>query len=127
MRFRDPRTLSSRREISDHAYCFYAVFLGKSIKGGAELLGIDKKSIYNHLKWMEHLTGKDLLEDAAVGQSARLTTFGRELGERLHNDFDGAVDWLNENKRDGVVGKSFIELIKTPSKTFFQSTSSDNE
>jgi Bacterial regulatory helix-turn-helix protein, lysR family len=121
----NPRELSSWREISDHAYCFYAVYLTKSIKGGAQLLKIDKKSVSNHMKWMECLTGKELLEDVPVGQSARLTTFGRELGERLHNDWDGAVNWLNENKKDEVVGKSYIKLIRPTNSTVLQSSGKD--
>jgi molybdenum-dependent DNA-binding transcriptional regulator ModE len=125
MRSKDPRELANLREISNHAYCFYAVYLMKSIKGGAKLLGIDKKSISNHMKWMECLTGENLLGYVAVGQNAKLTAFGRELGKRLENDFDGAVQWLNENKKDGVVGKSFIKYIKTPDCTSLQSSRKD--
>ena len=104
--------------IYEHAFYFRAVCTANSIRGAAKLLGTTTRSVFNHIQWMQCLTGKKLLQDVAPGQTMKLSEFGNELWEEMQQNFENAVRKLNKNKMDGVVGYSFTEVIKAPYHTY---------
>lgn len=104
--------------IYEHAFYFLAVCTTKSIGGAAELMGETARSVLNHMKWMQCLTGKKLLQDVAPGQTMKLSEFGDELWKEMEQNFANAVKKLNKNKMDGVIGEKFTQVIKAPFDTY---------
>lgn len=111
-----PDELHDRRrfdEISKHAYYFVAACLRKSIMGGADLINTTQKSIFNHIKWLEKFRGEKLILPTAPGQTMKLTPYGTKFWKRCQTDFTGAIRELDAEKKDDIVGTSFVEAIKT--------------
>lgn len=109
------------REIYEHAFFLRTLYLTRSMGGAARALKVVPRSVFNHIQWMECLTGEKLLEDVAPGQTAQLTTFGEELGERLVDAYHKTALWLNRNKMDKVTGATFTEVIKQHYSTYRRS------
>lgn len=105
-------------EISNHAHYFMAACLMQSIGGGAQLLNTTPKSVCNHIKWLERLVGGRLLQDLLPGQTMKLTSNGKKLMEELHANFTEALTKLKAEGKVEVVGKSFVEVIKSPIDSF---------
>lgn len=114
MDFEDEHELPNIHEITDHAFYFYAACRKKSIGGGAKLIGSTPRSMLNHIKWLQCLTGKKLLEEVEPGRTMQLSKAGKKLCKQIMEDFHTAVKNLNASKMDGVLGNSFVEVIKNP-------------
>lgn len=86
----------------------------KSISGGAKLLKVSPKTMFNHITWLEHLRGEKLLKDVAVGQPMQLTDAGKTLMKELDADFPGTIKGLDADKMDNVIGAKFVDVIRSP-------------
>ncbi len=114
----DPEELRNIMIIYEHAFYFRAICKAKSIRGGAKLLSVTPRNVFSHIQWMQCLTGEKLLQDVLPGQPMRLSDFGNELWGDMKQDFENAVKKLNKNKMDGVVDRSFTDVIKEPYFTY---------
>lgn len=112
MKIDDLPELVSINEIAFHAQYFLAACLAKSIDAAARKLDVHSKTVTNHIKWLQGLTGEPLLRYSPPGQTMKLSASGEKLANDLNADFSKAVRNLNKNKMDGVLGEKQMAVVK---------------
>ncbi len=122
---KDLSELISLNEIANHAQYFLAVCVTGSIGGGAAILNATPRTVLNHIKWLQCLTGEKLLQNVLPGQTMKLSVRGKILANELRRDFLIAVKSLNSNKMDDVVGNRFMKVIKYPYWSYKEDPPSD--
>jgi len=101
-------------EIGSHLEYFIIVCLSGSVGGAATEWGVDAKSVTNHIKWVEQLTGRRLIQDVRPGLPAELTPYGADLFDALNANYSKTIRMLDANKMGEVIGEKFTTVIKRP-------------
>lgn len=104
--------------IHKHLLYFRAVCSANSIGGAAQLMRSARRTVLNHLKWIECLTGEKLLKKVRPGQTMQLSAFGEELKKDVTENVEEAAKKLNKNKMDGVINGTYTTIIQFPHTTY---------
>lgn len=101
-------------QIAVHLEYFIIVCVSGSIGGAASECDVHEKSVTNHIKWVEQLIGRRLIQDVLPGLPAELTAYGADLIDELDADYFKTIRKLDANKKDEVMGEKFTAVIRRP-------------
>lgn len=104
-------------KIAIHLEYFTFVCLTGSVSGAAKQQGVTPRSVFSHLKWLDHFAGEKLFEDGTPFKTKKLTTFGSELWEDVQADYWEAVKKLDARGMANDVGEKFVPFVNKPFKS----------